>query len=125
MRLNEIYDEFKERMEFCCVYIKEAHPTDGRVAKPNVDEGIFVESAKTEDERAEVAATCMLRFNFKFRTVLDNMSDEVERKYMALPDRLYLLDKDGNIAWKSGPGPFYFDVEAWYKAIKRLMEESP
>ena len=123
MRLNEIYEEFKDRMEICCVYIKEAHPTDGRVAKPNVDEGIFIESPKSEVERAEVAATCMLRFNFKFPVVIDNMSDEVERNYMALPDRLYLVDGDGNVAWKSGPGPFYFDVEEWYKAIKRLVGE--
>jgi hypothetical protein len=121
VRLNEIHDEFKDRVEICCVYIKEAHPTDGRVAKPNVDEGIFVESPKNDDERADVASTCILQLNFKFRMVIDNMGDEVEHKYMALPDRLYLVDSEGIINWKSGPGPHYFNIEEWYQAIKKLV----
>lgn len=121
MRLNEIYEEFKDRMEIVCVYIKEAHPTDGRVAKPNVDEGINVASPKSDDERADVASACILRLNFKFPMVIDNMGDEIERKYMALPDRLYLVDGAGVINWKSGPGPHYFNIEEWYQAIRKLV----
>ena len=49
--------------------------------------------------------------------LLDNMTDEAEDKYRSEPDRLYVINSDGNIAWKSGLGPFYFDVEGWCEAI--------
>ena len=117
MRLIEISKELEDQAEFCCVYIKEAHPLDGGVLPDNTLEGIEVDSPDTQEERATIAATCMLRYNFPFRMVLDNMTDEAEDKYRSGPDRLYVIGKDGNVTWKSGLGPFYFDVEAWYEAL--------
>lgn len=73
----------------------------------------------TQDERAELAGACMLRYNFLFPMVLDSMSNEVERRYVAMPERLYLLDKDGTVTWKCGLGPHYFDPDGFEEAIKR------
>ena len=50
--------------------------------------------------------------------VLDTMDDATEANYLAEPDRLYVVGADGNIVWKSGLGPFYFDVETWYGALR-------
>ena len=119
MRLIEISKELEDQAEFCCVYIKEAHPLDGWVLPDNTLEGIEVESPDTKEERAAVAAICMLRYNFPFRMVLDSMTDEAEEKYRSEPDRLYVIDAEGKIAWKSGLGPFYFDVEGWYEALRK------
>jgi len=55
--------------------------------------------------------------------VLDSMDDATEAKYIAEPDRLYVVAADGTIAWKSGLGPFYFDVESWYAALKGEIEK--
>ena len=119
MRLIEISEQLKSLVEFCCVYIKEAHPLDGWILPENTLEGIEVNSPTTEDERSMIAGQCMLRYNFPFRMVLDNMTDEAEDNYRAAPDRLYVINAEGNVAWKSGLGPFYFDVEAWCEALKR------
>ena len=119
MRLIEISEKFKGRAKFCCVYIKEAHPLDGWVLKENTVEGIEVDSPDTADERAKIAGTCMVRYNFPFRMVLDNLHDETEAKYRSEPDRLYVINSDGKIAWKSGLGPFYFDVEGWNEALDK------
>ena len=121
MRLIAISEELKDQAEFCCVYIKEAHPLDGWVLPENTSEGIQVNSPKSADERSKIAGQCMLRYNFPFRMVLDNMTDEAEDKYRAAPDRLYVIGGDGNVAWKSGLGPFYFDVEAWYEALRNQI----
>ena len=117
MRLDSIAKAYADRVSFLCVYIKEAHPTDGSQAPSNVDEDILYSDPTTDDERAEVAAACMLRYNFVFPMVLDNMTNEVEAKYHAMPERLYLLDKDGCVAWKCGLGPFYFDPDGFEQAI--------
>ena len=55
--------------------------------------------------------------------VLDTMDDATEAKYIAEPDRLYVVGADGSVAWKSGLGPFYFDVESWYEALKREIKK--
>ena len=92
MRLNEIYEELKDRVQFYCVYIQEAHPTDGRQSAQNLVDGILYEQPKSIKEREELAQVCVLRLNLKMPMLLDDMSNEVDRLYAALPDRLYLLD---------------------------------
>ncbi|MBK17720.1 MAG: deiodinase [Rhodospirillaceae bacterium] len=120
MRLDNIAKEFGDRVHFLCVYIKEAHPTDGSQSPPNIDDKILYAQPTTEDERAEVAAACMLRFNFSFPMVLDNMTNEVEGNYKAMPERLYMIDADGRVTWKCGLGPHLFDPDGFEEAVRKL-----
>lgn len=122
MRLDQISRQYGDRVHFLCVYIKEAHTTDGSQSPANVDDGILYADPTTEDERAEIAGACMLRYNFTFPMVLDNMSNEVESKYVAMPERLYVLDKDGRVTWKCGLGPHYFDVDGFEEAVKAVAQ---
>jgi hypothetical protein len=118
VRLNEIYDQFKDKVQFFCVYIQEMHPEDGWQVIMNVQESIVFDQPTSDDERAEVAAVCMLKMDFKMPMLLDNMSNEVDLKYAALPERLYVLDKDGRITFKCGIGPYWFDVPGWGEAVE-------
>ena len=120
MRLDNIAKQFSDRVEFLCVYIKEAHPTDGSQSPPNLDDDVLYAQPTTDDERAEVAAACMLRFNFSFPMVLDNMTNEVEGKFKAMPERLYMLDANGRVTWKCGLGPHLFDPDGFEEAVKAL-----
>ncbi len=117
MRLNEIYSKFKDRVDFFCVYIQEAHPTDGQQSTQNVADGILYEQPRTIDAREELAQVCMLRLDLQMTTLLDNMDDEVDRLYAALPDRLYLLDAQGKVVFRTAVGSPGFDVEIWHAAI--------
>ena len=108
-------------MHFLCVYIKEAHPTDGSQSPSNVDDGVLYQQPTSEDERAKIASVCMLRYNFTFPMVLDNMTNEVEAKYIAMPERLYVLDEDGRVTWKCGLGPHYFDAAGFGVAVKQVV----
>ena len=121
MRLDQIAQRYGDRARFVCVYIKEAHPTDGSQSPPNVDEGVLYAQPTNADERAAVAAACMLRYNFSFPMVLDELTDGVERDYKAWPERLYVIDRDGNVAWKCGLGPYGFDPDGFERAISALM----
>ncbi len=119
MRLNEIYEEFKDRVQFYCVYIQEAHPTDGRQSAQNLADEVLYEQPKSIEEREELAQVCVLRLDLKMPMLLDNMPNEVDRLYAALPDRLYLLDENGVVIFRTVVGSPGFDVGAWYAAIKR------
>ena len=54
--------------------------------------------------------------------LLDDMSNEVDRLYAALPDRLYLLDEKGIVVFRTLVGSRGFLVEPWYEAIKNYLE---
>lgn len=120
MRLSRLADNYAGAIQFLCVYIKEAHPTDGMQTLANVKEDILYAAPTTDDERADIAAVCMLRYNFSFPMLLDNMTDEAEAKYHALPERLYVIDADGRLAYKGGLGPHCFDVDEFEDAIVKL-----
>jgi hypothetical protein len=37
--MEEIYERFRDRVEFFVVYVQEAHPTDGWQTESNIEEG--------------------------------------------------------------------------------------
>ncbi len=106
MRLNEIYRKYSESIDFYCVYIQEAHPSDGWQVPMNPSEEVVFQQPTTEDERAEVAEACVLRLNFEMPMLLDDMTNQVDTAYSALPERLYLLDSEGVIRYRqTGTAP--------------------
>jgi hypothetical protein len=55
-------------------------------------------------------------------SIIDSDDNLVNRAYAAWPDRLYGIGKDGNVLFKSGPGPAGFrtpDLEAWLVDITK------
>ena len=84
-------------------------------------EGIIFNDPTTEDERAEEAAACMLRYNFSFPMLLEKMNNAAEEAYQSWPDRLYLIDAKGTIAYQGGMGPLYFDVDELEGSIHALL----
>jgi hypothetical protein len=53
--------------------------------------------------------------------VVDEIEDTIADAYGALPDRLYLIDRDGTIAFQGEPGPWGFDPTALDEAITRTV----
>jgi hypothetical protein len=88
----------------------------------NTQQDVVYDQPSEESERADVARACVLHLNFRMPMVLDAMSNEVDTAYSALPERLYVIDPAGAISWRSGPGPWGFDVEGWERAIRKQVE---
>ncbi len=122
MRLDELAKKYGDKVEFFSVYIREAHAEGEDQVLRNLDEDVIFEQPTTGDERAEVAAACMLRYNFSFPMLMDNMENEAEEKYMSWPDRLFLIDSGGKIAYQGGMGPLYFDVDEFEEAMHTHLD---
>jgi len=118
-----MYETYGERVKFVLVYVREAHPNDdGRpAARPNVREEIDIADAKTYEQKEEYGALCVRKLDIHFTTVIDGLDAKVEENYAALPDRMYLVDKQGTIAYKSEPGPHGFLPEQLEEAIKKEL----
>lgn len=121
MRLDELAKKFGDKVKLFGVYIREAHADGEDQVLRNLNEGIIFTQPETADERAEVAAACMLRYNFSFPMLLDSMDNAAENKYCSWPDRLYIIGADGKIAYQGGMGPLYFDVDEFEQELTRLL----
>ena len=53
-------------------------------------------------------------------TVIDGVDNKVAWTYGGWPDRLYLIDADGRIAYQGGEGPFGFKPDELAAAIEHL-----
>jgi hypothetical protein len=90
----------------------------------NVNEEILYAQPKTEEDRVEVAGACMIAMQLEMPMLLDEITNEVDTAYKALPERLYLIGADGRIAYRGGPGPFQFNPGEWEQAIESHLAGS-
>lgn len=116
-----MWEKWGTRVEFLVVYIREAHPEEGWVVTPNRDEGIRVNDPVSTEDRVEVAATCAINLKIRMPVVVDDVDDAIACAYGGLPDRLYLVGTDGNIAFQGKPGPWGFDPAALEESIRSLV----
>jgi hypothetical protein len=84
----------------------------------NVKEGVIFQNPATAAERVQVAESCVRKLHIAMPALIDSMANQVERDYTGWPDRLYLVDTTGHIAYKSAAGPFGFDPTQLSAALK-------
>ena len=126
MRLNEIFRNYRDQIEFGCIYIREAHPDDsvgGYRTENNRSIGITYNQPSTIEERGDVAEVCVLDLNLEMPMYLDGMDDDAEKKYAGWPERLYVIGADKKIAYAGEMGPLGFDPNGWEQAIKEQMSK--
>lgn len=116
---------YRGQVDFVAVYIREAHPTDGWAMEGNARVGIKIEQPKTFETRSLVASECCKSLGLGMPLVVDTIDDRVNRAYSGFPDRLYLVDREGRIAYKGGRGPFgYKPRELEQTLVMLLMEQA-
>ena len=116
--LEQLSDRYGDEVAFFIVYIREAHPEDGWVLEDNREEGIALVDPVSLGERAAVADACVLRLETRIPTLLDDVDDAVASAYGGWPDRLYLVGRDGRIAFQGEVGPFGFKPAELAHAIE-------
>jgi len=120
--LNKLYREYRGRVAFYVVYIQEAHPIDAWQLDDNVKDDVLVATTKSDAERANVAGVCLTKLGIELPAVIDEADNRVERAYTGWPDRLYVIDRDGRVAYKSAAGPFGFKPAEVEASLKRLVQ---
>ena len=101
------------------IYIREAHPIDG--SWPGTKE---VEDPISDEERQQVASDFVKELGLTMPVLLDRIDDKVNRAYAGWPDRLYLVNKAGKIAYAGGPGPSGFKPDELRQAIQQELGQT-
>lgn len=109
--------------EFFVVYIREAHASDSKwpMAVPDREK---ILTPRTIGQRRTIAQKCLTKLKLDIPCLIDDMDNAVERAYDAHPDRLFVVDVDGTIAVRGGPGPWGFK-SSLNKATKWLERKFP
>jgi len=103
------------------VYILEAHPVDAWQDEDNQKDKISVASPTTLAERCAVEGACATKLALRIPAVIDNLENTTEGAYTAWPDRLYVIDGNGRVAYKSKPGPFGFKPAEVEQTLQRFF----
>ena len=117
--MNALYEQYRRRAEFFLVYIGEAHPSDAWQVPNNLEGRVIVASPSNARDREAVADVCMTRLGLAMPAIVDTFDDSTEQAYTGWPERLYLVDRAGRIAYKSRPGPYGFKLADLEAALQR------
>ena len=118
-RLQEIYEQYRDRADFHWVYIREAHPAGSRRPARHVR----IEQPSTFEERLEVARECSTKISLGIPQLVDDLDNSAAAAYAAWPDRLFVIGSDSRIAYAGQRGPRGFRVDELAAALARLLPE--
>ena len=104
------------------MYIREAHTSDVWQDPDNLDDHVIFASPKNIGERSEMGQLCVVKLGIRFPAVVDGFDNATERNYTGWPDRMYLIDAAGHVAYKSKPGPFGFKPDDLKNALARVTQ---
>lgn len=114
----QLYNDYKDHADFLTIYVREAHPTDEWQMKSNLEDkdNVCYAQPKTIEQRVTIANDFTKRFGFSVPFGIDEMNNAANDAYAAWPERLYILDEHGRVAYKGGNGPFNYkpkEVREW------------
>jgi len=88
--LNELYKRYRDQgFEFYTVYVREPHP--GENYGPH----------RTAEQKLEVARDCRQQDGIANPMLVDDLAGTVHRCYGSMPNMIYIIDKNGRIAYKA------------------------
>jgi hypothetical protein len=94
---------------------------DGWQVEANERDGVLERAHRSLEERIQVGQSCMTRLALALPALVDEMDDAVSEAWAAMPERLYVVGRDGRIAYKGDLGPLGFDPDGWERAIEAAV----
>lgn len=88
--LNELYRRYRDKgFEFLTVYVREPHP------------GEHYPHHTSWEQKLRYARQCREEDGIETTLLVDDLEGTVHRAYGTLPNMVYIVDKDGKIAYKA------------------------
>ena len=116
-----MYRKYSDRAAFFVVYIREAHPSDIWQMAANERDKVVYQSPQNTKERIDLANVCVKNLGIEMPALVDEFDNSTDTAYTGWPDRLYVIDRDGTIAYKSAPGPFGFKPDDMERVLVDVL----
>lgn len=86
--------------------------------------GVIFAQPRTTLERTKIAVKACQALKMTMPLLVDDVNDRVGHAYSGMPDRLYVIGRDGRVVYKGGRGPFGFkSAEMEQSLILYLLDE--
>ena len=137
-----MFKKHGKKAEFVFVYLREVHPEGdedggrrgrggrgGRSGRggPTGPNGVggrgAVPQPTTLEERRSNAEEALKGLGLSLTTVLDDMKDTTSNTWSSFPDRLFIVDKTGVVAFAGERGPRGFDAKVMETALEKLLKD--
>jgi len=127
--MQQMYEDYKDIVEFRLVYMSEAHAADGSWPVAYAKD-LGITEHKDYGQRCETAERLLKDKSLTTPTLIDGMDNEVNEAYKAHPDRIFVVRKDGRLAVAAARGPFGFtpalkETQQWLADYKKSGQELP
>jgi hypothetical protein len=88
--LNRLYQSFRDKgFEFFTIYVREPHP--GENYGPHT----------SWEQKLRYARDCREQDGIQTTLLVDNLEGSVHRLYGSMPNMVYIIDKNGKVAYKA------------------------
>ena len=87
--VQQLYDEFGDRVKFITLYVREAHP------------GEHFTQAETMEEKREYARALKEFYDIPWTVAADNVDGDLHRALDPKPNSAYLMNSEGTILFRS------------------------
>jgi hypothetical protein len=101
--------------------VAEAHPEDEWQLDSNLDEKVIYSQPKRYEERVLIATEMLRDLKLSIPTLVDGMDDAAVQAFAAWPERIFVADTTGAIAYAGEPGPFGFNPQGAKEALLQLL----
>jgi hypothetical protein len=124
--INRIYEAFKDTVSFLHIYVYEMHSVTDWFIPINLADNIIYDQPKTKAERSFIIKDWIKAKNIKMPVAMDDLDNTIDSAYAGSPERLYVIDKEGIIQFRSSEGPFDDrEVDEWEKTLQRILKNQP
>ena len=126
-QVEQLYLQYKDKVNFVMIYIREAHP-DSVIMVKGLDESESLQTfIQTDDAklRKEHAQTCNRTLKLSFPMLMDAVDNKINAAYAGWPIRIVIVGQDGKVIDPGAKGPQGFQpekLEAWLKDYQPLTK---
>ena len=103
------------------VYIAEAHAVDEWQLPANLEDDVLLAQHRDLGDRGAAARAGVGRLGLTMPVLVDGMDDAVSEAFAAWPERLYVAEPGGRLAYVGGPGPFEFEPDDAAEVLAGLV----
>ena len=121
--MQRLAEKYGDDVGFLFVYIREAHPEGGWQLDSNIQDGVVFKEPESWNQRRDIAKTACTRLNLNIPVVVDTLDNAVDDLYAGWPERMFVIDPQGTIAYAGAQGPWGFKPREVERALKTLMRD--
>ena len=91
----------------------------------NREQKFVFNQPKLFEERKNLARVLVERLEYRMPLAIDGMDNAADKLFAAWPERIYVIEPGGRVAYKGEMGPFGFHPDEAEKVLASLLGASP